>query len=828
MSNNAMSNNEKNQRVCILPLRDIVIFPHMVVPLFVGREKSVKALEHVMEHENLHLLLVTQKSASIDDPDMEDLYTVGTLSKVLQMLKLPDGTVKVLVEGVQRAYVRELKNSKGYFEAKADVIEEKEDWDNEEHLDALKRSVLSQFEQYLKLNRKIPADVLITLNQIEDPVKLSDTLASYLTLKIKEKQELLEIGGTCERLQAILHFMEAEMGVMQVEKKIRSRVKEQMEKSQREYYLNEQMKAIQQELGDGADAQNEIRELEEKIKKLKMTKEARDKCDAEIRKLKGMNPMSAEATVVRNYLDVMVSIPWSKQSKLKRDIDEAESILNRDHYGLEKVKERIIEYLAVQNRVGKVRSQILCLVGPPGVGKTSLARSVAEATGRQYVRMALGGVRDESEIRGHRRTYIGSMPGKIVQGLRKAKTSNPLFLLDEIDKLGNDWRGDPSSALLEVLDPEQNATFNDHYLEVDYDLSDVMFLTTANSYNIPGPLLDRMEIINLSGYTEEEKLQIALKHLLPKQSKLHALEDDEIIIEEAALRRLIRRYTREAGVRNLEREVANLCRKAVKKLTSIEKESKLKNDGKNIKKHCVHITKDNLKDYAGIPRYHYGLAEESDSIGVTTGLAWTSVGGDLLSIEVLSLPGNGKRLITGKLGDVMQESVQAALSYVRAHAHTLGLSNRSFEKKDFHIHVPEGAIPKDGPSAGITMATSIVSSLTQIPVRKDIAMTGEITLRGRVLAIGGLKEKLLAAGRGGIKTVLIPHENEKDLEDVPDVIKGPLHIIPVKDVMDVLKVALTHMPEPLSPELIAEDMHHYLPSLSKNEEKDHESSTSSH
>ena len=763
----------------VLPLRDIVVFPHMIVPLFVGRNKSVKALEDVMQGEGKSVILLTQKNAADDDPSQKDLYSIGTIGTVLQLLKLPDGTVKVLVEGVKRVKVSKFLEDDDYFQAEAVEIEEPGSGDEEE--EALVRTIVQQFEQYIKLNRKIPPDVLVTINQIDVPAKLADTIASYLTLGIEDKQKLLETPQINKRLEKLLEHIEGEIGVLQVEKRIRTRVKRQMEKTQREYYLNEQMKAIQKELGDGEEGADELTEFEEKIKKLKLSKEAKEKATAELRKLRSMNHMSAEATVVRNYLDWVLNIPWNKRKKVRRDIDKAQSILDADHYGLEKVKERILEYLAVQSRVGKVRGQILCLVGPPGVGKTSLGKSIAKATGRDFVRISLGGVRDESEIRGHRRTYIGSMPGKIIQGMRKAKTSNPLFLLDEIDKLGADYRGDPSSALLEVLDPEQNDTFSDHYLELDYDLSDVMFVTTANTLNMPQPLLDRMEIIRLSGYTEDEKVAIAQQHLIPKQINSHGLKDKEIKIDETAIKSLIRHYTREAGVRNLEREIANLCRKSIKDI--LTKKVKMKK-----------ISEQNLNDYSGVKRFRYGIAETEHAIGVTTGLAWTEVGGDLLSIEAVVMPGKGKIQTTGKLGDVMKESVQAALSFIRSRAPQFGIKPSLFDKRDFHIHVPEGAIPKDGPSAGVAMCTSIISAVTGIPVSKDVAMTGEITLRGHVLQIGGLKEKLLAAHRGGIKTVLIPKENEKDLKDIPDNVKKGMKIIAVSNADDVLKVALTKKP----------------------------------
>ncbi len=751
----------------------------MIVPLFVGREKSVRALEDVMKDDK-QILLVTQKNASDDDPSPDDIFTLGTIGTVLQLLKLPDGTVKVLVEGVQRAKINGYTDKPEFFEAYADLVEDEGDLGD---LEALSRAVVTQFEQYIKLNKKIPAEVLISINQIDDPSKLADTVAQHLTLKIPDKQQLLEIEPVSERLERIYSFMEGEISVLQVEKRIRGRVKRQMEKTQREYYLNEQMKAIQKELGEGEDGKDETSELEERIEKTKLSKEAREKASSELKKLRAMSPMSAESTVVRNYLDWMLSIPWKKRTRVKRDLNAAETVLDADHFGLEKVKERIIEYLAVQNRVKKVKGAILCLVGPPGVGKTSLGKSIARATGRNFVRMSLGGVRDEAEIRGHRRTYIGSMPGKILQGMKKAKSSNPLFLLDEIDKLGADWRGDPTSALLEVLDPEQNHTFNDHYLEVDYDLSDVMFVTTANTLRMPAPLMDRMEIIRIPGYTEDEKVEIAKRHLISKQMKDHGLKEQEWSISDEALRGLIRYYTREAGVRNLEREIANLARKGIKEILKENKEQ-------------VHITKRNLEKFAGVQKFRFGELEEDDLVGVVTGLAWTEVGGELLTIESVRLPGKGKITRTGKLGDVMLESVQAAESYVKSRSPSFGIVPTVFGKTDIHVHVPEGATPKDGPSAGVAMVTSIVSVLTGIPVRKDIAMTGEITLRGRILPIGGLKEKLLAALRGGLKTVLIPADNEKDLAEVPDNVKKGLEIIPVSEVDQVLKEALV---ESLSP-----------------------------
>ena len=765
----------QNTKYPVLPLRDIVVFPHMIVPLFVGREKSVRALEDVMKDDK-QILLVAQKNATQDDPEPSDIYDVGTVSTVLQLLKLPDGTVKVLVEGIQRAKISEFVDKPEFFEANAVLIDEQTQ--DEGELVALSRTVVSQFEQYIKLNKKIPPEVLVSINQIEDASKLADTVASHLALKISEKQKLLEAVSITERLESVFSYMESEIDVLQIEKKIRSRVKRQMEKTQREYYLNEQLKAIQKELGDSDDGKDETAELEEKIKKTKLSKEAEEKSLAELKKLKSMSPMSAEATVVRNYLDWILAIPWKKRSRMKKDLNAAQAVLDKDHYGLKKVKERIIEYLAVHQRTNKVSGPILCLVGPPGVGKTSLGKSIANATGRAFVRMSLGGVRDESEIRGHRRTYIGSMPGKVIQGMKKAKTSNPLFLLDEVDKMGQDWRGDPASALLEVLDPEQNNAFSDHYLEVDYDLSDVMFVTTANTMNMPAPLLDRMEIIRLSGYTEDEKIEIAKGHLISKQVKNHGLKDGEWSIADSGLRDLIRYYTRESGVRNLERELANLARKAVKEIVT-------NNDVTSIE-----VTDENLALYAGIKRYRFGEIEADDLVGVTTGLAWTEVGGELLSIEAVMVPGKGKMTITGKLGEVMTESIQAAKSYVQSRSLDFGIIPPVYSKNDIHVHVPEGATPKDGPSAGVGMVTSIVSVLTNNAVRKDVAMTGEVTLRGRVLPIGGLKEKLLAALRGGIKTVLIPKDNEKDLEDIPDNVKEGMEIIPVAIVDEVLQHAL--------------------------------------
>lgn len=771
----------------VLALRDVVVFPHMVIPLFVGRDKSIHALDVVMENKQ-QVLLVSQKKPTIDNPTIKDLYTVGTLARVLQLLRLPDGTVKVLLEGQKRVRVSKFLTNPSYFLATIEPFEEEAG--SPQEIQALTRALIDQFDHYVKLQKKIPSDLISSITQIPDPSKLADVVTAHLAFKLDEKQALLETKNVALRLEKIVSFMEGEIGVMQAEKRIRSRVKRQMEKTQREYYLNEQLKAIQKELGEGEEGKDELSELEERIKKTKLSKPAQEKALAEFKKLRQMSPMSAEATVVRNYLDWLLDIPWESQTRVKKDLKKAEEILNEDHYGLEKVKERIIEYLAVQNRVGKIHGPILCLVGPPGVGKTSLGKSIARATGRNFVRMSLGGVRDEAEIRGHRRTYIGSMPGKIVQGMKKAKTVNPLFLLDEIDKLGADWRGDPTSALLEVLDPEQNNTFNDHYLEIDYDLSNVLFITTANTLNMPQPLMDRMEIIRISGYTEDEKVEIARQHLLPKQMKLHALKESEFSITHKAIRELIRTYTLEAGVRNLEREIANLCRKAVRYLASP-------------KHKVIAITTKNLSRFSGVPRFRHGEVDLEDAVGVTTGLAWTEVGGELLSIEAVMLPGKGKMQITGKLGEVMQESVQAAASYVKSKAPQFGIEPPLFEKRDIHIHVPEGATPKDGPSAGIAMCTSIVSVLTGIPVRKDVAMTGEITLRGHVLPIGGLKEKLLAALRGRIKTVIIPKENEKDLAEIPANVKKGLKIIPVSRVEEVLKIALK---EPLQPITWTEEM----------------------
>jgi ATP-dependent Lon protease len=763
----------------LLPLRDIVVFPHMIVPLFVGREKSIAALEEVMNTDR-QILLFTQKNAADDDPKPESLYEVGTLASVLQLLKLPDGTVKVLVEGVSRAQVLEFTDREAFFEARANIIEDKDD--DQIEIEALARSVVSEFENYVKLNKKVSPEVVSAVTQIEEYSKLADTVAQHLAVKIQDKQQILGIFSVQERLEHLLGMMESEISVLQVEKRIRSRVKRQMEKTQREYYLNEQMKAIQKELGDGEEGRDELGELEERIRKTKLSKEAREKAQAEFKKLKQMSPMSAEATVVRNYLDWLLGIPWGRRSKTKMDLHKAEEILERDHYGLEKVKERIIEYLAVQSRSKKLKGPILCLVGPPGVGKTSLGKSIATATGREFVRMALGGVRDEAEIRGHRRTYIGSMPGKVIQSMKKAKKTNPLFLLDEIDKMGMDFRGDPSSALLEVLDPEQNHTFNDHYLEVDYDLSGVMFVTTANTLNIPGALMDRMEIIRIAGYTEDEKVEIAKRHLLSKSIRDHALADNEFSISDDAIRLVIRRYTREAGVRNLERELQKLARKAV---TEILKTSKKK----------VVIDEEKIEEYLGVPKFRQSEAEKEDQVGVVTGLAWTEFGGELLTIEGVSMPGKGKMTVTGNLRDVMKESISAAASYVRSRAIDFGIEPPRFDHTDIHVHVPEGATPKDGPSAGVAMATAIVSVMTGIPVHSHIAMTGEITLRGRVFPIGGLKEKLLAALRGGITKVLIPEDNAKDLAEIPDNVKNGLEIVPVSSMDEVLAHALTRLPE---------------------------------
>jgi ATP-dependent Lon protease len=763
----------------VLPLRDIVVFPHMIVPLFVGREKSVRALEEVMG-EDKQILLSSQIDPGQDDPDEAGIYRTGVLANVLQLLKLPDGTVKVLVEGKSRVRVTEFVENPNFFEAHAEILEEFPGV--QEEIPALVRSVGEEFERYAKIKKNIPEEALAAVNDATEPAKLADLVSGHLGIEVGHKQELLEALSVSERLEKIYGHMQGEMSVLQVEKKIKTRVKSQMERTQREYYLNEQMKAIQKELGEGEEGQNEIAELEKRIAETKFSKEAREKAEAELKKLKSMSPMSAEATVVRNYLDWLLSIPWGVKSRTKKDLGNAEKVLDADHYGLEKVKERIVEYLAVQQRSAKLKGPIMCLVGPPGVGKTSLGKSVAKATGREFIRISLGGVRDESEIRGHRRTYIGSMPGKIIQALKKAKTTNPLILLDEIDKMGQDFRGDPASAMLEVLDPEQNNTFMDHYLEVEYDLSNVMFLTTANSYNMPGPLLDRMEIISLSGYTEDEKREIAKQHLLPKVMKNHGLKAKEFVVDDSALTAMVRVYTREAGVRNLEREIAKVARKAVTKI--VRKETAK-----------VVVTDENINDFLGVAKFRYGLAEKEDQVGVVTGLAWTSVGGEILSIEALRLPGKGRMKATGKLGEVMKESIEAASSYVRSIAPQIGVKPPRLDRWDIHVHVPDGATPKDGPSAGLAMVTAIVSVLTQIPVRKDIAMTGEVTLRGNASAIGGLKEKLLAALRAGVKTVLIPTENEKDLPEIPDNVKEGLQIIPVSHVSEVLKHALVRQPE---------------------------------
>jgi ATP-dependent Lon protease len=764
----------------VLPLRDIVVFPHMIVPLFVGREKSIRALEEVMKADKL-ILLATQINASDDDPTPDTIFKTGTLASVLQLLKLPDGTVKVLVEGQVRARVHGYTRTADYYEAEAEVMVD--DPTDKVEVEALARSVMAEFESYVKLNKKVSPEVIAAVNQIDDFSKLADTVASHLAVKILDKQAVLETSSIAKRLEKCLGLMESEISILQVEKRIRTRVKRQMEKTQREYYLNEQMKAIQKELGD-EEGKDDLSEIEERIKVTRLSKEARDKATAELKKLRQMSPMSAEATVVRNYLDWLLSIPWNKRSKVKKDLTVAEEILDSEHFGLEKVKERIVEYLAVQSRANKLTGPILCLVGPPGVGKTSLGKSIAKATGREFVRMSLGGVRDEAEIRGHRRTYIGSMPGKIIQSMRKAKTSNPLFLLDEIDKMGMDFRGDPSSALLEVLDPEQNTSFNDHYLEVDYDLSNVMFVTTANTLNIPAPLMDRMEIIRIAGYTEDEKIEIAQRHLIPAALKKHGLALVECEIARSALVSIIRRYTREAGVRNLEREISNVARKAVKQIVT----------GKTL---AMKVTDENIGEFLGVPRYRYGEVEAEDQVGVVTGLAWTEVGGELLSIEAVMMPGKGRMTVTGNLRDVMKESISAAASYVRSRAVDFGIEPPLFDRRDIHVHVPEGATPKDGPSAGVAMATAIVSTLTGIPVRRDIAMTGEITLRGRVLPIGGLKEKLLAALRGGMKKVVIPEENAKDLAEIPDAVKNSLEIVPVSRMDEVLKHALVRLPVPI-------------------------------
>lgn len=782
MSEN-MPEQKNNELIPVLPLRDTVVFPKMIVPLFVGRAKSISALQKVNDN-NGNIVLVTQKKADEEAPTEDDVYHIGTLGKILQMLRLPDGTVKVLIEGVDRIKLEKLHDEGEYLSAAISLVPEAEADSME--MDVMARAVISQFEEYAKTSKKISPDVLLAVHQIEDFSKLADTIASHMNLKVEDKQALLEAKDLPARFEKLLGFMDAEIAVIEIENKIKTRVKQQMEKSQKEYYLNEQMKAIQKELNDGND-EDEISVYLKKINHTHLSKEAKEKAQSEVRKLKTMGAMSSEATVVRNYLDWLLDIPWKKKSKVNKDLAKAEAILEKDHYGLEKVKERIVEYLAVRSRADKIKGPILCLVGPPGVGKTSLGQSIARATGRNFVRASLGGMRDEAEIRGHRRTYIGSMPGKIIQGMKKAGTSNPLFLLDEIDKLGNDWRGDPSSALLEVLDPEQNSTFNDHYLEVDYDLSDVMFVTTANSLDMPRPLLDRMEIIRLSGYTEDEKVEIAKRHLVPKIFAENAVKCSELTITDGAIRDIIRYYTREAGVRNLERELATIARKAITEVL-LSKEACIKTE----------VTSENLEKYLGVCKFSFGIAEEEDHVGVTTGLAWTEVGGDILFIEAVDMPGKGKVMQTGKLGEVMKESIDTAYSVVRAHSKELGINPEIFEKTDIHIHVPEGATPKDGPSAGIAMYTTLVSVLTKVPVKKDVAMTGEITLQGRVLPIGGLKEKLLSALRGGIKTVIIPKENEKDLVEIPDNVKNGMKIIPVSDVSEVLKIALKSEAKPVS------------------------------
>ncbi len=781
--NNLLAEQQERQLIPVLPLRDVVVYPHMVIPLFVGREKSILALEAAMA-DNKKILLLAQKNAEVDDPGQEDLYQIGTLSTILQMLKLPDGTIKVLVEGGDRVSVDSLLETNEYYSAAVKILEKSSLVDDRE-AEVLLRSVLNLFDQYVKLNKKVPPEILTSLSGIDDPSRLADTIAAHMSLKLDEKQEILEIQDPRERIEHIMSKIEGEIDLMQIEKRIRGRVKQQMEKSQREYYLNEQMKAIQKELGDMDDAPNEVEDLQKKIEESGMPKEAREKADSELNKLKMMSPMSAEATVVRNYIDWLVSVPWKKKSKIRRDLAQAEKVLEEDHYGLEKVKERILEYLAVQQRVRKLKGPILCLVGPPGVGKTSIGRSIARATNRKFSRMSLGGVRDESEIRGHRRTYIGSMPGKIIQNLARVKVRNPLFLLDEIDKMAMDFRGDPASALLEVLDPEQNNTFADHYMEVEFDLSDTMFVATSNSMNIPGPLLDRMEVIRIPGYTEDEKLNIALKYLIPKQIKENGLKPDEIDIKQNAVLEIIQRYTREAGVRNLEREISKICRKTVKMMLLKPSTKKLT------------ITVRNIEKYLGVKRFRFGSADEKDQVGQVTGLAWTEVGGELLTIESAVVDGKGKFVQTGQLGDVMKESIQAAMTVVRSRSEILGINPDFNENKDIHIHVPEGATPKDGPSAGVGMCTALVSALTGIPVKAEVAMTGEITLRGEVLPIGGLKEKLLAAHRGGITKVLIPEENEKDLAEIPDNIKAKLEIIPVRWIDQVLEVALAHQPTPI-------------------------------
>ncbi len=782
--NNLLAEQQNRQLIPVLPLRDVVVYPHMVIPLFVGREKSILALEAAMA-DNKKILLLAQKNAEVDDPGQADLYQIGTLSTILQMLKLPDGTIKVLVEGGDRVTVDSLLETNEYYSAAIKVMEKSGLVDDRE-AEVLLRSVLNLFDQYVKLNKKVPPEILTSLSGIDDPSRLADTIAAHMSLKLDEKQDILEIQDPRERIEHIMSKIEGEIDLMQIEKRIRGRVKQQMEKSQREYYLNEQMKAIQKELGDMDDAPNEVDDLQKRIEESGMPREAREKADSELNKLKMMSPMSAEATVVRNYIDWLVSVPWKKKSKIRRDLAQAEKVLEEDHYGLDKVKERILEYLAVQQRVRKLKGPILCLVGPPGVGKTSVGRSIARATNRKFSRMSLGGVRDESEIRGHRRTYIGSMPGKIIQNLSRVKVRNPLFLLDEIDKMAMDFRGDPASALLEVLDPEQNNTFADHYLEVEFDLSDTMFVATSNGMNIPGPLLDRMEVIRIPGYTEDEKLNIAIKYLIPKQIKENGLKPEEILFKPTAVREIIQRYTREAGVRNLEREISKICRKTVKAMLLKPTTRKLT------------ITDKNIEKYLGVKRFRFGSADEKDQVGQVTGLAWTEVGGELLTIESAVVDGKGKFVQTGQLGDVMKESIQAAMTVVRSRADILGVNPEFNENKDIHIHVPEGATPKDGPSAGVGMCTALVSALTGIPVKAEVAMTGEITLRGEVLPIGGLKEKLLAAHRGGISTVLIPEENEKDLAEIPDKIKAKLETIPARWIDQVLEVALAHQPTPFS------------------------------
>ena len=780
----------KSITLAVLPLRDVVVYPHMVIPLFVGRDKSIRALESAMEDAK-QILLVAQRSAADDNPSIADIHEVGTVSNILQLLKLPDGTIKVLVEGVKRARIVAFLDTENYFSAKTEALEPAEI--SEREAEVLTRLLMGQFDQYVKLNKKVPPEIISSLSSIDDPSRLADTIAAHMSIKIQDKQEILEHVNLRERMEHLISLMESEIDLLKIEKRLRGRVKKQMEKSQREYYLNEQMKAIQNELGESEDGSNEFDELAEKIAKSGMHKEAREKVESELKKLRMMSPMSAEATVVRNYIDWILSVPWKKRTKTNRDLDRAEEILDEDHYGLEKVKERIVEYLAVQQRVKKMKGPILCLVGPPGVGKTSLGRSIARATNRKFVRMSLGGVRDEAEIRGHRRTYVGSLPGKILQKMAKVGTRNPLFLLDEVDKMAMDFRGDPASALLEVLDPEQNNSFNDHYLEVDYDLSEVMFITTANSLNIPAPLLDRMEVIRLAGYTEDEKINIAAKYLIPKQIKNHGLKSEEIRISESAIREIIRYYSREAGVRNLERETATICRKVVRRI--------LKKDTGRL----ISVTAKSIEKYLGVKRFRYGLAEEEDRVGQVTGLAWTEVGGDLLTIEAAVVPGKGKETYTGRLGDVMQESIKAAMTVVRSRAASLGIKQSFYRNSDVHFHVPEGATPKDGPSAGVGMATALVSALTGIPAKANVAMTGEITLRGEILPIGGLKEKLLAALRGGIKTVLIPVENERDLKEIPNNIKQGLDIRPVRWIDEVLGLALQRMPDPLLLEDVADD-----------------------